>query len=104
MQRDHFCTRDNSQLRRHAFTTEEDRTNGGSTTKNRKLGKRLGCSTVGSVSPAGLPEVGSNVVELSPGDCHLAAICRINGDGALIRRVAEDILPTCIDVHLVTDE
>ena len=37
MQRDYFGTRDTSQLRRHAVTTEGDRTNGGSATKNRNL-------------------------------------------------------------------
>src|SRR6266853_892484 len=67
-------------------------------------GERPSGATVGRESPAGLPEVGGNVVELSPGDCHLAAVRGVNGNRALIRGVSEDILPTRIDIHLVTDE
>ena len=67
-------------------------------------GKRPRCAAVGRVSPAGLPEVGGNVVELSPGDCHLAAVRGVNGNGALVRGVAQDILPARIDIHLLADE
>ena len=67
-------------------------------------GERPVHAAVGCVSPAGLPEVGGNVVELSPGDCHLAAVCGVNGNGALVRGVAEDVLPTCIDVYLNAGE
>src|SRR5438105_15944147 len=62
-------------------------------------GNRPRCAAVGRVSPAGLPEVGGNVVELSPGDCHLAAVRGVNGNGALVRGVAEDILATRINIH-----
>jgi hypothetical protein len=40
MQRDHFGTRDASQLRRHTVTAEGDRTNGGRATKNSNLTRR----------------------------------------------------------------
>src|SRR6266536_2596507 len=63
-------------------------------------GKRPGCAAVGGVGPAGLPEVGDNVVELSPGDRHLAQVRWVNGNGALVRGVSEDVIPVCIDVYL----
>ena len=33
---------------------------------------------IGRVTPATLPEVGSNVVKLPPGYCHLVAVCGVN--------------------------
>jgi len=63
-------------------------------------GERPMHAAISRVSPAGLPEVGCNTVELSPGDCHLAAVCRVNGDGALVRGIPQDVIPTCIDVYL----
>ena len=67
-------------------------------------GERPVDAAVGCVAPAGLPEVGGYVVELSPGDCHLVAVCRVNGNGTLVRGVAEDVLPIRVDVHLVAGE
>ena len=61
-------------------------------------------AAVGRKTPSGLPEVGTNAVKLSPGDSHLATIRRVNGNGALVRSVAEDVLSTRIDVHLETGE
>src|SRR5437764_8851268 len=57
---------------------------------------------VGGVSPAALPEVRCNIVELSPGNCHLAAVRRVNGNGALVCSVAQDVVPVGIDVYLKT--
>ena len=67
-------------------------------------GEGPGCAAVGRVTPAALPEVGGNVVELSPGDCHLVAVCGVNRDRALVRGVADDILAIRIDVDLETGE
>ena len=61
-------------------------------------------AAIGGITPAALPEVGGNVIELSPGDCHLIAVCWVNGNRALVRRVAEDVLAILIDVDLVTRE
>jgi hypothetical protein len=55
---------------------------------------------IGCVSPAGLPEVGCNTVELPPGDCHLAQVGWVNGNGALVCGVAQDVVSICIDVYL----
>jgi len=57
-------------------------------------------ATISGVSPAALPKVGCNTVELSPSDCHLAAVRGVNGNGALVRGVAENVVPTCIHVYL----
>src|SRR5437667_2018665 len=65
-------------------------------------GKRPSGAAVTGVSPATLPEVGCYVVELPPGDCHLAAVCGVNGNGALVCSVAQDVVPICIDVCLET--
>ena len=63
-------------------------------------GKRPVRAAIACISPATLPEIRCNVVELSPGNRHLVAVCRINGNCALVRGIAEDVLPICIDVHL----
>ena len=55
-------------------------------------------------SPACLPEIGGNAVELPPGDYHLVAVRRINGNGRLVRTVAEDVVAICIDICLETGE
>ena len=39
-------------------------------------------AAIGGITPTALPEVGGNIVELSPGDCHLVAVCGIDGDRA----------------------
>ena len=57
-------------------------------------------AAIGCVSPAGLPEVGCHTVELPPGDCHLAQVRRVNGNGALVCGVAEDVVPIRINVYL----
>ncbi len=56
------------------------------------------------VTPPALSKVRGNVIELSPGDCHLVAICGINRNRALVRSVANDVLAILIDVDLVTGE
>src|SRR5438270_6794026 len=61
-------------------------------------------AAISGVSPAGLPEVRLNTVELPPGDHHLVAVRRIDGNGRLVRAVAEDVVATCIDICLVTGE
>src|SRR4029450_6512197 len=61
-------------------------------------------AAIDGITPAGLPEVGGNVIELSPGDCHLVAVRGINGNGALVRGVTDDVLAVRIDVDLVADE
>jgi len=67
-------------------------------------GECPGDAGVGGESPAGLPEVGGNSIELPPTDCHLITVRRINGNHALVSGVAEDVIPICIDVYLITDE
>src|SRR5262249_42704051 len=57
-------------------------------------------AAIGCESPAGLSEVGSDAVELPPGDCHLAPVCGVNGNRALVCGVAEDVVPIRIDVYL----
>ena len=61
-------------------------------------------AAVSGITPAALPEVGANVVELSPADCHLAEIGRVNGNSAFVRGVADNILAVLIDVNLITGE
>src|SRR4029453_13446515 len=56
---------------------------------------------VGGKTPAALPEVRGDVVELPPGNCHLVPISRVNGNRTLVSRIAENVLVICIDVHLV---
>ena len=67
-------------------------------------GERPVQPAIGGVSPAALPEVGGNIIELPPGNGHLVAICGVNRNNALIRRVAEDVLTILIDVGLVARE
>ena len=59
---------------------------------------------IGGITPAALSKVGGNIVELSPGDCHLVAVCGINRNGALVRSVTNNVLAILIDVDLVTGE
>src|SRR6266705_1773509 len=61
-------------------------------------------AAIGGITPAGLPEIGQYAVKLSPGDCHLVPVGRINGNRALVRRIADDVLAVLIDVDLETDE
>ena len=61
-------------------------------------------AAIGGITPAALPEVGQYAVKLSPGDCHLVPIGRINGNRALVSGVAEDIVAILINVDLETDE
>ena len=61
-------------------------------------------SGIGAITPPALPKVGSNIIELPPADCHLVAICWVNGNDAFVSSVAKDVLAVLIDVHLVTDE
>jgi hypothetical protein len=61
-------------------------------------------ATISRVSPSALSEVGGNIVELPPADCHLVAVCGIDRDGALVRSVADDVVAICIDVYLVADK
>src|SRR6266536_5820601 len=61
-------------------------------------------AAIGRVTPATLPEVGCDIIELSPGDGHLVAVCGINRNNALVRSVANDVLAILIDVGLVTRE
>ena len=61
-------------------------------------------TTIAGVTPSALPEVGGHIVELAPPDCFLASIQRINGNRALIRSVAHNVLTTPIYVHLETGE
>ena len=59
---------------------------------------------ISCIAPPTLTEVGRNVVELSPTDCHLVAVRRINRDRALVGSIADDVIPICINVYLVADE
>ncbi len=59
---------------------------------------------IGCVTPAALPEVGSNVIKLPPGNGHFVAVGRVNRDRALVGCVTYDVVAIRIDVHLVADE
>ena len=61
-------------------------------------------AAVGGVTPAALSEIGGHVVELPPADRHVVEICRINRDYALVRSIADNVLPIGIDVCLITRE
>ena len=61
-------------------------------------------AAISRISPTALSEVGGDIIELSPGNGHLVAICGINRNRALVRGVANDVLAVCIDVGLVTRE
>src|SRR5207253_3566766 len=65
--------------------------------------KRPRCAAIGGISPAALPEIRGNIIELPPGDCHLVPVGRINGNHALVRGIADDVLAVLIDVDLETD-
>src|SRR5262249_15443322 len=66
--------------------------------------KRPCCTGIGGVSPAALPKVGQYTVKLSPSNCHLAGVCRINRDRTFVSRITDNVIPICIDVRLVADE
>jgi len=59
---------------------------------------------IGGITPATLPEVRGDIVELPPANCHLVAIGRINRNRALVRSIANNVLAILIDVDLVTCE
>ena len=59
---------------------------------------------VGGITPATLPEIRSNIVELPPGNCHPVRVRWINGNRTFVSSVAENILAVLIDVDLVTGE
>ena len=61
-------------------------------------------AAIAGITPAALPEVGVNVIKLPPRDCHLVPVGRINGNHALVRRIADDVLAILIDVDLETHE
>src|SRR4051812_43068845 len=65
-------------------------------------GERPGRATIAGVAIAGLPEIRANVVELSPADAHLVAVCWIHRNRWLVRRVLGDVLAVAVNVHLVT--
>src|SRR2546423_3944084 len=54
--------------------------------------------------PAGLAEIRTHAIELSPADRHFIAICEIDRDRWLVRGVARDVLAVATDVYLVTGE
>ena len=61
-------------------------------------------ASISRITPAALPEIGSNIIELPPADRHAVAVRWVNGNHTFVRSVAEDILAVLIDVRLVTDE
>src|SRR2546423_13543520 len=61
-------------------------------------------SAVIGKGPAGLAEIRTHAIELSPADRHFIAICEIDRDRWLVRGVARDVLAVAIDVYLVTGE
>jgi len=61
-------------------------------------------AAIGRITPARLPEIGLNAIELPPGDHHLVAIGRIDGNRRLVRSIIEDIVAIRIDVCLKTGE
>ena len=67
-------------------------------------GERPSRAAIAGISIAGLPEVGSNAVELSPTDYHPVAVCWVYGDRRLVRGIAGDIHAARIDVNLKTRE
>ena len=67
-------------------------------------GEMPGQAGIGGIAPTALPEVGGDIIELPPGNCHLVRVRRVNRNRTFVSRVAEDIVSVCIDVDLVTDE
>ena len=67
-------------------------------------GKRPRDAGISGITPASLPEVGANVIELAPGDHHFIAIRRIDSNRRLVRSIAKDIVAIRIDVCLETGE
>ena len=61
-------------------------------------------AAIGGITPAALPEVGGNIIELPPDDCHLVSICWVNGNRTFVSGIAEDVLAVLIDIRLITDE
>jgi hypothetical protein len=61
-------------------------------------------AAIGGVTPATLPEVRGNIVELPPGDCHPVRVRWVNGNRTFVSSVANDVLAILIDVDLVTGE
>ena len=61
-------------------------------------------ASIGGITPPALPEIGCNIIELPPGNCHVVQVRRVNGYRTFVRSVAQDILAILIDVHLITRE
>src|SRR5204862_476274 len=61
-------------------------------------------ASVSGISIATLPEVRQHTVELSPTNCHPAGVGRVNGDRTFVSGIADDVIPVCIDVHLIANE
>ncbi|PYK55064.1 MAG: hypothetical protein DME48_05865 [Verrucomicrobia bacterium] len=66
--------------------------------------KRPSGSAIGGIPPAALSKVGVDIIELPPGDRHLIAVCRVNGNSAFVGSIADDVLTIGINVYLVTHE
>ena len=56
------------------------------------------------ITIAGLTEVRVDAIKLPPADGDFVAIRRINGNRRLIRCVTHDVVPLCINIHLITGE
>ena len=61
-------------------------------------------AAIRGITPACLPKVGLDTVELPPPNRHLVAVRGINRNRGLIRSISEDVVAVCIYVRLVTDE
>src|SRR5260221_12634651 len=56
---------------------------------------------IGRVSPAGLPEVAADTVELPPPNGHSPGVGRINAERRFICGVTDNVLPRGVHIHLV---
>jgi hypothetical protein len=61
-------------------------------------------AAITAVTPACLPKIRLDTVELPPADHHFVAVRRINGNRGLIGSISQDIVASRIHVRLVTDE
>jgi hypothetical protein len=61
-------------------------------------------AAIGGITPATLPEVRGDIVELPPGNCHPVRVRWINGNRTFVSSVTKNILAVLIDVDLVTGE
>ena len=56
------------------------------------------------ITPAALPEVGANRIELSPTDRHFVAVGRVDRYGRFVCCVANDVVALGVNIRLIACE